>query len=116
MGIKLTGRILGVVAGVASIVLYVIFDFFNPYSSIKLEPNYIPFTVFCLPACLAIFAALTDRKLFMIIAFLWTFPFSAYAFFTPGIFSLFGATCLLYFISFLFLFFAEKRSNLKTFR
>lgn len=54
-----------------------------------------------IPACLAIVAVISAKPAFMLIAFIWALPYSLYLFFTPGIFKFFGASCLLYLISYL---------------
>lgn len=97
------GRIIGGLAGVASIVLCIIFSFLNPYVPYTglTETDVIIFFVLFLPACLAIFAAFAKRNRWLFIAFFCALPFSAYLYFTPGIFSLFGITCLLYLLGFL---------------
>lgn len=103
------GLFLGVMAGVSSILLWVVFSFFNPYSSNPhIESTVNTFITLFLPACLAIYASLSSKKFLILLAFLWSLPISYYVLHTPGIFALFGVTCILYFISFLFMFFSKN--------
>ncbi|PAV28442.1 hypothetical protein CIL05_16005 [Virgibacillus profundi] len=95
-------RWLGIVAGISSIFLWFILVFFNPYNgTFELEPFLNTLITLFLPACLAIGAAITNRKYFLLIAFLWSAPISAYMALTPGIFKFFGLTSALYLVSFL---------------
>lgn len=93
--------ILGVVSGGISICLWIIFSFFNPYSSaIHIEPVLNTFIMLCLPACLAIISSLMFRKSLMLISFIWSLPISLYIAMTPNIFSLFSVTCFAYLLSY----------------
>jgi hypothetical protein len=102
---------MGFIAGILSLSLWFILIFFNPYSTPDPDSAVTTFFMLFLPSCLAIFATLTSRNFLMLIAFLWSLPISLYLIGTPGIFALFGATSISYLISFLFLFFAKKRSG-----
>ncbi|WP_312469834.1 hypothetical protein [Neobacillus sp.] len=112
--IRNTSKFLGVVGGVSSIILWIVFNFYNPYSNLKeTEPMITTFLMLVLPACLAIIASIKPKKLLMLIAFLWSLPISLYLIGTPGIFALFGVTNIIYLISFLFMILAKKRDALE---
>ncbi|WP_404451781.1 hypothetical protein LG329_15780 [Virgibacillus necropolis] len=113
MKIRKTGIFFGVIAGFSSIFLWIVFIFYNPYSNPTTEPTVNTFITLFLPACLAIIASLSSKKILMLIAFLWSLPISLYLIGTPGVFALFGVTSISYLISFLFMLFAKKRSELK---
>ncbi|MET3696618.1 hypothetical protein SAMN05877753_103137 [Bacillus oleivorans] len=104
------GVFVGVTAGIFSMFLWVVFSFFNPYSTPSAEPTLNTFVTLFLPACLAIFASLTSKKFLMLAAFLWSLPISYYVLLTPSIFALFGVTCILYFLSFLLLLFTKDHN------
>jgi hypothetical protein len=100
--------LLGLLSGGASLILWLVFNFFNPYSNpADAGPFATTFFWLFLPACLAIYSSLSSKNSFMFIAFIWSLPFSLYLVLTPGIFALVGATCIAYFISFLFSISAE---------
>lgn len=61
------------------------------------------FVILVLPACLAILSSLTSKQSLMLIAFIWSLPFSLYLVFTPGVFALFGVTCVAYLGCFIFM-------------
>lgn len=93
------GLILGVKAGVYSIVLWVLLVFYNPYTGSSPENVAVnTFVMLCLPACLAIIAAFMDKKYLMLIAFIWSLPISLYVMLTPSIFAWFIASYITYFI------------------
>lgn len=102
MGIRKVSTYIGLVAGAVSLILWVMLIYFNPYSN---QPGFDTlintFLTLFLPACLAIAASLTKKNVFMLIAFLWSFPISLYMVLTPSIFVLFGVTNLSYLLSFL---------------
>lgn len=99
--IRQTTLSLGLIGGFSSLILWVVFVFYNPYSNIPLSGSMIiTFLMLCMPACLAIVAVIFSKPAFMLVAFIWALPYSLYLFFTPGIFKLFGASCLLYLISY----------------
>ncbi|MFD1039691.1 hypothetical protein ACFQ3N_14985 [Virgibacillus byunsanensis] len=113
MKIKKTAIFTGVTAGISSMVLWIIMNFYNPYSSIlEYEPLASTFFMLFLPAALATVAALTSKKFFMLITFLWSLPLSLYFLLTPGIFALFGITSFAYLISYLFM--REKKRSVHT--
>ncbi|WP_188454842.1 hypothetical protein [Virgibacillus oceani] len=93
---------LGLIAGISSILLWLILSFFNPYADpTKFEPMITTFFMLLLPACLAIHSAVTSKHIFMLIAFFWSLPISLYMVLTPSIFGLFGAANVLYLVSFI---------------
>ncbi|NOU94183.1 hypothetical protein GC093_13290 [Paenibacillus sp. LMG 31456] len=94
--------ILGITAGIISMILWCIFSFVNPYSN-RFEPDaaLITFIMLCLPACLAILSAILQQRALMIVSFIWSIPVSLYFTLTPGIFALFGVNSLAYLITFL---------------
>ncbi|VEF46726.1 Uncharacterised protein [Bacillus freudenreichii] len=90
-------KYIGVISGLASITLWAVLNFFNPYSNIKgTDTITISFLMLFLPACLAVISSLTSKQSLMMIAFVWSLPFSLYVVFTPGAFALFGVTCIAY--------------------
>ncbi len=96
--------LIGFVAGMVSIILWLVFNFFNPYSNqISYETMLTTFLMLVLPACLAIYSFNMSKKLFMFIAFVWSLPLSLYMLMTPGVFLLFGITSFLYLISYVFM-------------
>jgi hypothetical protein len=111
--IRKSGIVVGMLAGISSIFLWFVLIFYNPYSkgTAELEFTTITFLLLLFPAGLAIISTLTLKTYLMLIAFLMSLPISAYLIGTPGIFVLFGVTSISYLISFLFLFFAKKRSG-----
>lgn len=102
ISIKILPRIIGVAGGLLSIILWTIFNFFNPYSNqIEVDPALIMFFMILLPAVLAIIASITSKPSWVLIAFIWATPYSLYLVLTPGIFALFGISCMFYLLSFL---------------
>ena len=71
------------------------------------------FFMLFLPACLAIIASLITKKFLMLLAFVWSLPLSLYLVLTPGIFALFGITCITYLISFLFMKLSKSKNVLE---
>ncbi|GLB61847.1 hypothetical protein [Cytobacillus sp. NCCP-133] len=110
---RVTGLTLGVIAGLFSIVLWIVLVFYNRYtasSSGDMAGN--TFVMLFLPACLAIISSFMNKKYLMLIAFIWSLPISLYLMFTPGIFAWFVASCITYFICFLLMHFPKnKREN-----
>lgn len=104
MIIRKTSIFLGAIAGISSILLWIVLNFYNPYSNqTETDVQINTFFMLFLPACLAIIASITTKKYLMLLAFVWSLPISSYLILTPGIFSLFGITCLTYMTSFLFM-------------
>jgi len=102
---------LSTIASCFSLLLWVIFIFFNPYSNFIHSDLVInSFMMLFLPACLALLASFSTKKFFLLIAFLWSLPMSAYLALTPSIFALFAGTCIIYLISFLLVIFAKRRA------
>ncbi|MEH7342388.1 hypothetical protein V7122_00630 [Bacillus sp. JJ1532] len=92
---------IGLIAGMASIILWLVFHFFNPYSNqISYESMFTTFLMLVLPACLAIYSFYKSKKLYMLIAFIWSLPLSLYMLLTPGVFLLFGITSVMYLLSY----------------
>lgn len=92
---------LGLSAGFTSIVLWFIFNFYNPYVNPSSGDTVTrTFIMLLLPAVAAITAILLSIPILMLIAFLWSLPFSLYLM-AFSVFSLFIITCLLYLISYL---------------
>lgn len=104
----------GIIGGFASIILWIVLNFYNPYSNPnEAEPVLTTFIMLLLPACLAIFSSLTFKPSLLLIAFVWSLPFSIYLVFTPGVFALFGATCIIYLVGFLFMRFSKGKNIIK---
>jgi len=102
--IQKAGKIFGILSGAASISLWTVLNFFNPYSNMNgIETVVTSFLMLLLPACLAILSSLTSKQSLMPIAFIWSLPFSLYLVFTPGIFALFGVTSVAYLGCFIFM-------------
>lgn len=102
--------ILGLLGGVCSMVLWIVLNFYNPYSNV-LEIGVIMSTFIMLfsPACLAIMAVMAQQKYMMLIAFIWSLPISLYMAATPGIFALFGITTFTYLASFILMILVRKK-------
>ncbi|WP_342512322.1 hypothetical protein MKY34_17100 [Sporosarcina sp. FSL K6-1522] len=94
-------RLVGIIAGLVSVFLWGALIFFNPYGVVEASATSMTFVMLLLPACLAIIAAVLSKKRLMLLAFLWSFPISAYVAMTPSYAAWFGLTSLLYFVSFL---------------
>lgn len=100
-----TAKWIGSLAGLVSIILWIILHFYNPYvdatDMISWRQSII---TLLLPAILAIAASLSTQYIFLFIAFLWSLPFSLYLAFTSGIFALFAVTCVAYLISYIMMY------------
>ncbi|KIL39681.1 hypothetical protein SD70_18575 [Gordoniibacillus kamchatkensis] len=92
---------MGICASIASMLLWVVFVFLNPYSH-RWEPDaaITTFILLFLPACIALAAVAASKRAFMAVAFIWSFPGSLYTAMTPSIFALFGVTSLAYLFTF----------------
>ncbi|OZM57560.1 hypothetical protein CIB95_04090 [Lottiidibacillus patelloidae] len=100
---------MGITGGIFSIFLWLSLNFYNPYSNPnEIEPVLTTFFMLFLPALLAIAASFSPKPSLMLLAFLWSLPFSIYFVLSPGVFALFGATCMCYFISFIFYIISPK--------
>ena len=109
---KKISRILGIIAGLSSISLWLVLVFFNPYSSDDgARIAVITFTMLLLPACLAIIAAIQPNSTGMLIASVWSLPVSAYLAMTPGIFAYFGLSSVIYLVSFIMMLLGKKIVN-----
>lgn len=112
------GKAIGILAGIASICLWAVLIFFNPYSKgAALSGETLAMTLIMLvfPAIVSIIAAFFNKPFYMLGAFIWALPMSFYTVLTPSIFKLFGVTCLLYFASFLLLYFSIRRNRAQHF-
>ncbi len=111
MKMRSFAKILGISASIVSIVLWIVLIFFNPYTTDPVDSETITRTLMMLllPACLALGATITARKPFLLIAFIWSLPMSIYLALTPSIFALFAFTSILYLMSYLILYFSDKR-------
>ncbi|HWL25117.1 MAG TPA: hypothetical protein VNR38_15475 [Ureibacillus sp.] len=114
--IKKLGTILGIVSGLTSIILWVIFVFSNPYAAPSNGPMMVTFFMLFLPACLVLYASLKSKLVLLLIACIWSLPVSLYVYFTPGIFSWFGITSLAYLFSFVLSFVTQKIIEIKNIR
>ena len=106
-------RLLGSIAALVSVPLWVALIYFNPYGAVEADTTSMTFVMLMLPACLAIIAAVLSKKRLMLLAFLWSFPISAYAAMTPSFAAWFGLTSFLYFVSFLGMVLAWRKSEKK---
>ncbi|SEQ36979.1 hypothetical protein SAMN05216232_2194 [Virgibacillus subterraneus] len=114
MNIRKVSVVLGITAGISSIVLWFVLNFYNPYSNpTELAPVVNTFFMLFLPACLAIVASFMSKQLLLLIAFLWSLPVSLYLVFSPGIFALFGISSIAYLISYLLVRLANPSSLFK---
>jgi len=112
--LRILGSVLGVIAGVFSIALWIVLIFKNPYTGSSPEDMATTtFVTLCLPACLAIISSIMNKKYLMLTAFIWSLPISLYVMMTPGIFAWFIAPCITYFICFLLMAFYMNKSERK---
>lgn len=89
-------------------VLWFVFNFMNSYSNqINIDTTMITFIMLFLPACLAIISSYKSKKVFMLIAFIFSLPMSVYCLMTPSIFAFFGITSFTYLVSFLLMLFKK---------
>jgi uncharacterized protein YqhQ len=108
--------LLGFIAGALSIYLWFLLNFANPYTNQAAIDGtmIVTLAMLVLPACLGIISFIFSKKVFMLIAFIWSFPLSLYLLATPGIFLLFGITSFTYLISYLLMrrgLFVRKNPN-----
>ncbi|KOP65028.1 hypothetical protein AMS62_07060 [Bacillus sp. FJAT-18019] len=95
-------QVLGAASGVASMLLWCILIFFNPYTGeVDGSPALITFLMLFLPGCLALIAIVYSYRALLLIAFVWSVLPSLYLAGTPGIFAWFGATSLGYLFAYL---------------
>lgn len=94
--------VIGLLSGILSILLWIIFFFFNPYSNLGLGFDTFIGTVLVLvlPAFLAIYASIRTKRLLMLLAFIISVLPSLYVMLTPSIFALFGLVNVLYLVSY----------------
>ncbi|GIN87555.1 hypothetical protein J6TS2_39410 [Heyndrickxia sporothermodurans] len=92
----------GLVAAILSIVLWLILNFFNPYSNQNNnDTTLITLFMLAFPACSAIISFSISKKILMLVAFIWSLPLSLYLLMTPSIFLLFGITSFTYLLSYI---------------
>ncbi|TLS50061.1 hypothetical protein FE782_22255 [Paenibacillus antri] len=94
-------KLVGVLASGGSILLWVLFAFYNPYThaTVGNEPLVTTFFTLLLPALVALIASLIKKPSYMFVSFVWSLPISMYAAMTPSIFKLFGAISVMYLLS-----------------
>ncbi len=101
--------ITGFVGGIVAIIVWINLTFINPYNNPTLAgPLPYPTLLLLLPACLAIYASVTRKQLWMFVSFVWSIPMSITMIALPDINPLYGMITLLYFASFLFIRFWKK--------
>lgn len=104
------GVVIGIVASISTLVLFIIMNFFNPYTSTS--PNDVLLSTFCglgLPAILALVAALDRKAWLMYVVFIGSLPLSFYLAGTPSIFRYFILFSLGYLIAAIFLTIDRKK-------
>lgn len=108
---KKLSRMIGFIGGVSSLLLWLIFIFLNPYSTV-VGSDTVLLTCFLLvlPAFLALLSTIYLSEWGMLIVVIWALPISLYLTLTPGIFALMGIAWLLYLLSFI-LMITEKKNN-----
>jgi len=94
-------KLIGLFSSIASIILWMILNFSNPYTGERVDNDVLLNTLLTLlaPACVALLASIIAKPSLMFIAFVWSLPISLYVTMTPSIFILFGVTSVLYLIS-----------------
>lgn len=94
-------KLIGYVSSLMTVFLWFILIFINPYGELT---NYssivISITMLLLPAGLLALGILKNKGVLMLLAFIWSLPYSLYMLMTPGIFMLFGITCFMYLLCF----------------
>jgi hypothetical protein len=103
--IRKTSKLLRIIAGVASIILWF------ALKPTEYEPMMNTFFSLELPAVVAIIASLTTYSFLMLIAFLSSLPISLYMVLTQSYFALFGITCICYLISFILMILDSKKNK-----
>lgn len=112
LALRIAGIIIGAIAGLFSIGLWVVLVFYHPYTAASPdEAAANTFITLVLPACLAIVASIMKKKYFMLISFVWSLPISLYLALTPGIFAWFIAPCIAYLICFLLMLFPKNNAT-----
>ncbi|MGO4494973.1 hypothetical protein AB4114_03525 [Paenibacillus sp. 2RAB27] len=94
-------KLIGLLASIASMFLWIIFALFNPYTHEHVENDVLVITLFTLfiPASVALLGSVIRRPSLMLIAFVWSLPISLYTAMTPSLFKMFGITSVMYLIS-----------------
>lgn len=94
-------KLIGYVSSLMTVFLWFIFIFINPYAEVTNQSSIIiSMVMLVLPAGLLAIGVSLNRSLLMLLAFIWSFPYSLYMLLTPGIFRLFGITSLMYLLCF----------------
>ena len=93
------GSLIGIVAAVGNILLWVIFAFFNPYATPENDVIVRTLFVLALPSGIALVSALLSKSWVMLLLFLWLLPSGFYNAMTPGIFKWLGLFTLLFLLS-----------------
>lgn len=94
--------VIGGASGVASMLLWCILNFFNPYTGeMNGSAALNTFIMLFLPGCLSLIAIIYSYRLLLLIAFVWSVLPSLYLAGTPGIFAWFGVTSLGYLFAYL---------------
>lgn len=109
---RIIGRTLSIIAGVFSMVLWIVFVLYNPYTnSTASDAAFNTFIMIFLPACLAIYASCRNKKVLMLAAFIWSLPISLYLTLTTGIFAWFIASCIAYFVCYLLMLLSKIKTE-----
>lgn len=94
-------KLIGYMSSLMTVFLWLIFIFINPYAEITNRSTLvISIIMLLLPAGLLAIGVFLNRSRLMLLAFIWSFPYSLYMLLTPGIFRLFGITSLMYLLCF----------------
>lgn len=94
-------KLIGYMSSLMTVFLWFILIFINPYAVVtQYSSILISLTMLLLPAGLLALGVFLNRSLYMLIAFIWSLPYSLYMLFSPGIFMLFGISCLTYLFCF----------------
>lgn len=94
-------KLIGYCSSLLTFILWIILVWFNPYvEGMNQDGILISLIVLVFPALLFVFGLFLSRSMFLLISFIWSFPYSLYMLFTPSIFLLFGVTNLIYLLCF----------------
>ncbi len=94
-------KFIGLLASTGSMILWIIFALFNPYTHERVDNDVLINTLVTLfiPACVALLGVVIRRPSLMFLAFVWSLPISLYTAMTPSMFKMFGITSFMYLIS-----------------
>ncbi|SER75780.1 hypothetical protein SAMN04487944_109143 [Gracilibacillus ureilyticus] len=87
---------LGITAGTLSMILWIVLITDNFAADVFFRT----LLTLLLPACMAIYGSIKNKRVFLFISFIWSLPISAYFLLTTSIYAIFAATCLCYLVSF----------------